>query len=66
MPTVPSVVQPSFAPGMAPAALAGGALVAAQRPPHPATVAQPKLAFGGQAERPPHPATVAPPKPRSG
>lgn len=32
-------------------------------PPHPATVAQPKLAFGGVAQRPPHPATVAQPKP---
>lgn len=28
-------------------------------PPHPATVAQPKPAFGGTASRPPHPAAVA-------
>ena len=32
------------------------------RPPHPATVAQPKVAPGGPAARPPHPATVAQPK----
>jgi len=32
--------------------------VAAQRPPHPATVAQKKTAVGVAAQRPPHPATV--------
>ncbi|XYI02611.1 hypothetical protein ACMHYB_23800 [Sorangium sp. So ce1128] len=32
------------------------------RPPHPATVAQPKAPFGAPAARPPHPATVAQPK----
>jgi hypothetical protein len=67
MPTLPSVVQPSFAPGRASTAPPGGALpggapVPAQKPPHPAMVAQPKLAFGSQAEKPPHPAMVAQPK----
>src|ERR1700727_1673883 len=33
------------------------------RPPHPATVVQPKPAFGKPAARPPHPATVVQPKP---
>lgn len=30
-----------------------------ERPPHPATVVQPKVTLGGQTERPPHPAKVA-------
>lgn len=39
-----------------------------RRPPHPATIAQPKLAFGGVAppRLPPHPATIAQPKPAFG
>jgi hypothetical protein len=37
-----------------------------KRPPHPATVAQPKPAFGRVPERPPHPATVVQPKPAFG
>jgi hypothetical protein len=33
-----------------------------RRPPHPATVVQPRPAFGSMPARPPHPATVAQPK----
>jgi hypothetical protein len=33
-----------------------------ERPPHPATVVQPKEAIGAPAARPPHPATVVQPK----